>query len=151
MSVASSHGTTTAMRIVYSNLWLQTLVPPSMAGTSQVLSTTWTELSPTPAPQTKQLLASTLTTTTVMRTGAGDSTVLTSTVLVSVPEAGLAGRQGGMPTLQLDVDTIQQLASPHTITTTRRTGSGGSGVVTDMHSACKTSFQESESQKQKKK
>merc|ERR1719405_3273 len=119
-----------------------------MAGTSQVLSTTWTELSTTPAPPTKQLLASTLTTTTVMRTGAGDSTVHTSTVLVSVPEAGLAGRQGWMPTLQLDVEQIQQLASPHTITTTRRTGFGGSGVVTDMHSACKfsfTSFQESAS------
>merc|ERR1711988_434451 len=124
-SVASSHGTTTAVRIVYSDLWLQTLVPPSMAGTSQVLSTTWTELSPTPA------------TTTVMRTGAGDSTVHTSTVLVSVPEAGLAGRQGWITTLQLDVDTIQQLASPHTTTTTRRTGSGGSGVVTDMHSVCR--------------
>merc|ERR1712036_153778 len=50
---------------------------------------------------------------------------------------GWPGRQGGMPTLQLDVDTIQQLASPHTITTTRRTGSGGSGVVTDMHSVCR--------------
>merc|ERR1712046_475949 len=100
-------------------------------------STTWTELSPAPAPPTKQLLASTLTTTTVMRTGAGDSTVHTSTVLVSVPEAGLAGRQGWMPTLQLDVDTIQQLASPHTTTTTRRTGSGGSGVVTDMRSVCR--------------
>merc|ERR1711939_1144838 len=40
-------------------------------------------------------------------------------------------------TLQLDVDTIQQLASPHTIATARRTGSGGSGVVTDMHSVCR--------------
>merc|ERR1712134_120541 len=113
-------------------------VPPSIAGMPLAGSTTWTAASPTPAPTTKQLLASTLTTTTVMRTGAGNSTVLTSTVLVSVPEAGLAGRQPGITTLQLDVDTIQQLVSRHIMTTAGRTGAGGSGVVTDMQlNVCK--------------
>merc|ERR1712146_220686 len=71
---------------------------------------------------TNQLLASTLTTTTVMRTGNGDSTVQASTGLVSVPEAGQAGRQVGITTSHFHVDTIQQLASPQNTTTTGRTG-----------------------------